>query len=290
MLTCFYNSFKLFTILMILMVIQSCESKNEKESRNEKIIALAGEENLYLSDFKQLLIISPNPSDSAAFAQKSIENWASEELFYKEALMKLESDERDVEKQVNDYRKQLINYIYETKLIENNLDTLVSDEEITDYYNSYIDNFILKDNIIKVNYFKIPVQSKEIPKIKKLVLSTDQKERTQLENLCIQHAESFFINDSVWLYLDEIKREIPSIKEQIEFNVYKGRVIEYTDAEAYYYLKIKDVKLKNSISPLAFEKSNIKTFIINNRKVKLIQNYKQELLDKAKKDKVFKIF
>ena len=106
----------------------------------------------------------------------------------------------------------------------------------------------------------------------------------------MQHAESFFINDSVWLYLDEIKREIPSIRDQIDFNMYRGRVIEFNDQEAYYYLKIKDVKLKNSISPLAFEKNNIKTFIINTRKVKLIQNYKQELLDKAKTEKTFKIF
>lgn len=272
------------------MTLTSCNSIKDKETSDEKVFAIAGTEELKESDFKQQLIHASNKTDSTAFAQKTIENWALESLLYQEALTKLEPDEMDVEKQVSDYRKQLVNYIYETKLIENNLDTLVAEEEIEDYYNTHIDNFILKDNIVKVNYFKIPIQSKEINKIKKLLNSSGQKEREQLELLCTQHAESYFLNDSVWLLLDDIKREIPKLKEQLEYNAMKGRVIELGDTEAYYYLKIKDVKIKNSVSPLSFEKANIKTFIINSRKIKLIQSYKLQLLDKAKSEKTFKIF
>jgi hypothetical protein len=284
-----YTKFIAFSILL-LFFCTACDSVSEKETTEEKTIASIGTEELKESDFKQQLIFASNKEDSAAFAQKTIENWALESLLYQEALTKLEPDEMDVEKQVNDYKKQLVNYIYETKLIENNLDTLVSAEEIEDYYNTHIDNFILKDNIVKVNYFKIPIQSKEINKIKKLLNATEKKEREQLEVLCTQHAESFFINDSVWLLLDDIKREIPKLKDQLEYNAMKGRVIEQGDTEAYYYLKIKDVKIKNSVSPLSFEKSNIKTFIINSRKIKLIQTYKQQLLEKARTDKTFKIF
>ena len=106
----------------------------------------------------------------------------------------------------------------------------------------------------------------------------------------MQHAENFFINDSVWLLLDDIKREVPKLKDLLEYNTVKGRVIEFGDSEAYFYLRIKDVKIKNSVSPLSFERNNIKTFIINSRKIKLIQSYKQQLLEKAKTDKTFKIF
>jgi hypothetical protein len=279
-----------FLALMFSLLFSDCTSTTVKEARDEKIIASLGEDNLYDSDFRKLSLFVQERKDSAAMAVKIIENWAMEQLFYTEALTKLEESELDIEKQVEDYRKQLVNYIYETKLIENNLDTTVSYQEIEDYYNTYIDNFILKDNIIKVNYFKIPVQSKEIPKIKKLLNATSPKERQELDVLCMQHAESYFTNDSMWLFLDEIKREIPQIKDQIEFNVFKGRVLEFSDSEHYYYLKIKDVKLKNSVSPLAFEKANIKTFIINSRKIKLIESYKQQILEKAKSEKAFKIF
>ncbi len=280
----------LFLLLGLLTVNTGCKDQTEKKERDEKVIAQLGTETLYESDFKQILIPAGNKADSAVYAQKSIEKWALENALYLDAMNKLEPDEIDVEQQVNEYKKQLINYIYETKIIENNLDTIVSKEEIEDYYNTYLDNFILKDNIVKVNYFKIPSQSKEISKLKKLLNATDAKDRNQLEALCSQHAESYFLNDSVWLLLDDIKREIPKMKEALEYNVIKGRVVEFSDSEAYYYLKIKDVKIKNSISPLSFEKNNIKTFIINSRKIKLIEDYKQQLLDKAKGDKTFKIF
>lgn len=288
------KSFSTYNLLFLLIAIVSlntaCKDQTEKKERDEKVIAQLGTETLYESDFKQILIPAGNKADSAVYAQKSIEKWALENALYLDAMNKLEPDEIDVEQQVNEYRKQLINYIYETKIIESNLDTIVSKEEIEDYYNTYLDNFILKDNIVKVNYFKIPSQSKEINKLKKLLNATDAKDRSQLEALCSQHAESYFLNDSVWLLLDDIKREIPKMKEALEYNVTKGRVVEFSDSEAYYYLKIKDVKIKNSISPLSFEKNNIKTFIINSRKIKLIEDYKQQLLDKAKGDKTFKIF
>ena len=98
------------------------------------------------------------------------------------------------------------------------------------------------------------------------------------------------MNDSLWLLLDGIQRDIPAMKGPLEYNVVRGRIIEFADAEAYYYLKIKDVKIKNSASPLSFEKANIKTFIVNSRKIKLIQAYKQQLLEKAKANKTFKVF
>ncbi len=279
-----------FIFISLTVLMFSCDNANTHKEVEIKKVAIAGNEVLSEADFKANLINPNSREDSIAFANKSIEKWALEALLYQEAMTKLEPDEIDIEKQINDYKKQLINYIYETKLIENNLDTVVNIDEIETYYDEHIENFILKDNIIKVNYFKIPIQSKEINKIKKLIQSTVPKDREQLEGICLQHAESFFINDSIWLLMDEIKREIPQLRDQLDYGSYKGRVIEFNDNEAYYYLKIKDVKIKNSASPLAFEKENIKTYIINSRKVKLIESYKMQLLENAKKTGTFKIF
>lgn len=282
---------KPITYLFLLgLALTACNKNSANEGSQEKLIASIGTDQLTESEYKESLIHADTKADSMAFAKKIIDDWMLETLLYQEALTKLEPQEMDVEKQVNDYKKQLINYIYETKLIENNLDTIVSDEEIQDYYNNNIDNFILKDNIVKVNYFKIPIQSKEIAKLKRLVYSSAEKDKQQLEELCVQNAESYFLNDSSWLLLDGIKRDIPAMKGPLEYNVVRGRIVEFADAEAYYYLKIKDVKIKNSASPLSFEKTNIKTFIVNSRKIKLIQAYKQQLLEKAKANKSFKIF
>jgi hypothetical protein len=257
---------------------------------NVKIIAKAGNENLDINEFGEGFVSTQIIKDSAYNTKKYIESWATESLFYQEAQDKLNEDEKNIEREVESYRKSLVNYIYQTKLIEANLDTAITREEIEGYYNEHRDNFILKENIIKVNYFKVPVRTPVLIKIKKLVWSVNPKDKELLKNLCIQNAENFFMNDSTWLFLEDIKKEIPGLKEQPDFNLTTGRVVEFTDDQYYYYLKVKDVKVKNGLSPINFEYQNIKKFIINKRKTQLISQYKKVLLEKAKLNKSFVIY
>jgi len=242
------------------------------------------------AELKENIINTGNSKDSIGTSKQAISNWAIESLFYQEALTKLNEEEISVEKEVEAYKKSLVNYIYQTKIIEANLDTNISKQEIAEYYNENKDNFILKDNIVKVNYYKIPLKAQALEKMKRLFYAITLKDKEQLQNLCIQYADNYFVNDSTWLYLDDIKKEIPKLRDQADFNIYQGKVVELSDDLFYYYLKIKEIRIKNGLSPLNFERQNIKNFIINRRKTQLIQQYKLQLLEKAKADKKFTVF
>lgn len=275
------------------MFFAACDNKSEDTSTEEgRVVAKAGNEVLDESEFKHTFIFAGNASDSVTNAKKTIEGWAIESLFYQEAVSKLEKDEMEIDKQVEAYRRELVNYIYSTRIIEANLDTTIKLSEIEDYYNAHIDNFILKENIVKVNYLKVPVKATGLDKIKRLLMAGLNKpdDAEQLKKLCIQNADNFFLNDSTWLYMEEIKKEIPMLRDQPEFNVVPGRILQFSDDNFYYYLKINDVKVRNSVSPLTFERPNIKKFIINNRKAQLITQYKQLLLEKARSGKTFETY
>jgi hypothetical protein len=251
-------------------------------------VAKAGDAELSLDEFKKSSFVSDSPRDSSALAQKLIKRWAEDELFYQEAKERLLPEDIDIEAELENYRKQLVNYKYEVKLIENNLDTAVTKEEIMAYYDANRENFILKDNIVKVNYFKIPIGTKSLDKIKKCIVSANPKDKEQLKLFCVQYAENYFINDSTWLLLEDVKKEIPQLRELPEYNFMNGRVFEYTDETDYYYLKIKEIKSKNALSPINFESANIRNIILNQRKTKLIRQYKQQILEKAKAEGRFK--
>lgn len=282
---------KLFLYILCCISIISCRNTSVKKQEGDvRMVAKAGEDLLDINEFTDEFVSTGIIKDSIYNAKKSIESWATESLFYQEAIEKLNEDETSIERQVESYRKSLINYIYQTKLIEANLDTSISKQEIEAYYNAHRDNFILKENIVKVNYFKVPAKAAALIKMKKLLSSSNPKDKEQLKNLCIENAENFFMNDSTWLFLEDIKKEIPALREQADFNLSTGRVVEFTDEEYYYYLKIKDVKVKNGLSPINFEAQNIKKFILNMRKTRLITEYKKTLMEKARVYKKFLIY
>ncbi len=87
-----------------------------------------------------------------------------------------------------------------------------------------------------------------------------------------------------------LKKKCRRLRDQPDFNLTQGRVIEFSDDLYYYYLRIKEVKVKNGLSPLNFERQNIKNFIINKKKTELINQYKFQLLEKAKSEKKFQVY
>jgi hypothetical protein len=286
-----YRQALVWPLLMLLcFASQGCGRLEMEEEPAEKLVARAGDENLSVQSYNKNFAGAGARRDSAYVARKAIESWALEALFYQEAIDKLSAAELDVEHQVEEYRRSLINYAYQNRLVESNLDTVVSQEEVQQYYEDNRQNFILKENIVKVEYIKVPVQAPGLEKIRKLTGSDKKKDRDQLLTLCLQNAETFFMNDSTWLFVDAVRKEIPQLQDEEDYALVPGRVLEYTDDQYFYYLKVKDVKIKNALSPINFERGNIRKYILNKRKTQLLNRYKRGLLEKAKADKRFVIY
>ncbi len=284
MIRCFFAIFLLFSI-------SACQpSAQQNESNTSKLVAKLGNEELNLETIQPYMLNGLSARDSVKYAQKLIEQWATDKLMYEAASDALSKEDQAIEKEVQRYKEELINHRFEEKLITENLDTAITKAEIENYYNEHKESFILKDNIAKVNYVKILTASNAIDKIKKLLQSSQTKDKEQLKSLCLQQADNYFLNDSTWLLLDDIKKEIPKLSNESDLNYAAGKTIEYTDNGYYYYLKIKDIRIKNSLSPLNFERQSIKKFILNTRKASVIKQYKQQLLEKAKSDKKIVIF
>ncbi|MBS1637937.1 MAG: hypothetical protein JST26_18640 [Bacteroidetes bacterium] len=263
----------------------SCTRNSNTNATEEKPVASVGDSKFYPEDLTRLTPHALSAKDSVAIRKKIIENWAANELFYKKALENLDEEALNVDKEVEQYRKDLIAYKYELKLISEQLDTSITDAEIETYYNNNPQDFLLKNNIVKAVYVKAPKTIPNIDKLRKLCLSTNPKDSVQFKSMCIQFADNYFIDNSTWLLLDDIKKEIPQLREVPDYGLSAGKVFEFNDSLSYYFLKIKDIKIKNSLSPLNFEKANIKHLLMDQRKQYLIKTYKKDLLEKAKTDK-----
>jgi len=55
-------------------------------------------------------------------------------------------------------------------------------------------------------------------------------------------------------------------------------------------IRFYDFRIKNGVSPLSFERNNIKNILLNRRKVELINKMRDDLYQKADKKNEFEIY
>ncbi|MEI6697047.1 MAG: hypothetical protein WCO13_13390 [Bacteroidota bacterium] len=275
---------KLLFISLSLCLLMGCSTKDK-----EDVVATAFDYQLFKSDLKGIIPIGTTKSDSIAIIKNFINNWIRQKIVLNRAEKNLSSDQKDFTLQIENYRNSLLVYSYESKLINQLLDTVVSNEQIQAYYDKNADNFLLKDNIIKVNYVKLGVNSPNKAKIKSLLFSKNEN-KNQLIDLCSKQAVNFYLEDDEWLLFNDLLKEIPIETYNQEAFLKNNRTIETVDENYYYLINVKDFKIKESISPLSFEKDNIRNIIINKRKLELINKMHNELFDEAVKKNDFKIY
>lgn len=281
-----------FIVFFFILLSFSCKQERTEASTetNEKPIARVFDKKLYPEDIRLILPKGTTPKDSELFVKSYIQQWITNELILHQAETNLPADDKDLQKEIDEYRKNLLVYRYETELVHQKLDTAVGQQDIEAYYKEHEQNFMLKDNIVKVTYVKVNKKTPNADKVKKWYTSTDAKDKESLKKYCIQFADNFFLDDNTWLLLDDVMKEIPLHDYNPELFLKTSRQIELSDTVFNYYLNIKEFKIKNNPSPLSFEKENIRQIIINKRKLSLIEDMKHSVFSEAKENNNFEVY
>ncbi len=267
---------------LFLFCITSC-SKGRNRALNDNVIAKAYDQVLYKDDLEGMIPAGSSAKDSVNIIADYVNTWLRKQAVIHKAEENLPDEKKNVEKQLNDYRNSLITHAYEEELVSQKLDTVVLKEEIEKFYNANQSNFELKDNIIKVLYLKLSRKSPKIDKAKQWYKSDNAKDRKLLEDYCHQYAFNYYLDDQSWLLFDDLLKEIPIKTYDKEQFLKNNRFIELEDSSNVYLVNIKGFRIRNSISPLSFEADNIRNMIINERKLKLIEEMERQAYEDAKK-------
>ena len=262
----------------------------KKSDADKKPVAKVFEHYLYYSDIKGLVPKGTPSKDSARTVSTYINSWVRNQLVLNKANQNLGDEAKNVEKQLEDYRTSLIIYAYEKELVSQKLDTNVTSAEIEKYYNSHPTDFQLKDNIIKVLYLKLSKNSPKIPQVKQWYKSTKPQDRKLLEDYCHQYAVNYYLDDNSWLLFNDLLKEIPIKTYDEEQFLKNNRYVELEDSSNIYLVNISGFKIKESTSPLLFEKENIKSIITFQRQQHLIDDMEKKVYDEALKNNDFKIY
>ena len=277
------NNFLFFLCLVFIVSFMSCLS-----DKDEDIIASVNEKKLYLSDIK---LNMPNYlEDSSYFVEKFINDWTRKQVMLSEAEMNLNSNLEKYEKQIEDYRASLLIHAYQKELLNQNFDTIITSFEIEEYYSKYKKDLILSNNIFKGRFIKIEKNVPKIDKIKILLKSENLSEIEDLKEYCIQFASDFYLNNEEWIYFKALSQIFPHIIDDGQAFLKNNRVFTEEDDKYMYYLYVKDSQAKESISPLSIVKGQIRSTILNTKKVNYLKNIEDDLYQKALSKNKIKIY
>ncbi|MCB0487357.1 MAG: peptidyl-prolyl cis-trans isomerase [Cyclobacteriaceae bacterium] len=261
------------------------------EDATRKAVARVNDTYLYLDELEGIVTANTPKEDSAGRMTAYVNSWIRKQLLINEALKRIDINEAEVERKILDYRYSLIGYQFQKLYIQQNLTDSVSDQEIETYYTQNIDNFILKQNIIKGTFIKVPQGAPRVNRVKDLIFSNKQKDRDDLRSYCLSFSSAYHLSDSSWIEFDKLVVNSPlaEIPNKIQF-LKSYPYYETSDAGFLYYLKIDAYKISDNVSPLEFVKEDIKNIIINKRKVELARKLEEEVYENAAESKDFEIF
>lgn len=281
--------------LFILPIINACNlfnSGNTPSNPNAKPIARVGENYLYDKELQGLVPARTASNDSLNIVKKYVDTWVRKQLILKSAEENSTVNEAEITRKMQDYRYQLIVYNFEKEYVKNRLDTAISLEEINNYYEAYKENFILKQNIIKGILLKIPKEAPQIDRLRSWLRTDIEEDAEKLRSYTYTFADSYLLDDSVWLDFDEYLYNTP-FKEEITNPIQtlkRNTLLETSDSSFLYFIKIKDYKISDQHSPLSFVDRQIREVLINQRIVALKKKKEKEIFDQAIENKDYEIY
>jgi len=279
---------KLVKLIFLALVVAGCQPGGT-DSRGV-VIARVHDDYLYESDIRRLVPENLSRLDSIAFVRNYTDQWIKTRLMIRQAEKNLTDRQLNFDRQLEDYKNSLIIYQYETELVRQKLDTLVTEEEIEKYYHDHLADFELKENIVKVQYVILNKEEELEGKFKELFFLPDSIAADSLEFYSKLYEVPYFLDTATWVSFDDLLSTIPIETYNQELFLKGHRFISLSDDRFVYLLKFVDFRIKNDISPLDFRRNDIRDIIINKRKVDLVKKLRADIYKQAILNKDFEVY
>ena len=260
------------------------------DSVTDEVVAQVGEKKLLQSDISRILPTNLEESDSVLMVDEYIKKWVKQELLIKKANENLTFEQKDLTREIEEYRNSLIIYKYKNELMNQQMDTLVTEQQIEQYYNANQFNFQLNHNIVKAVFIKVPADIAN-PKLLKELIDDDSADGvSKLREYCIQYAKTFDSFNDKWVNFELVKNNIPAnITDEKQF-LERNSKVEIKDSNYYYLVSILNYKLQNELAPLDYVEWNIKNLILNKRKIEFLKQVEENVYKEGVRQNKFKIY
>jgi hypothetical protein len=276
------------SLIFLVVIFSACS--NRDTDPGDRTVARAYGAWLLQSELSGIVPEDASPSDSIAIINSYINNWIRNQLLLHQAEKNLTSGQKDFSKQLNDYRNSLVIYKYESELVRQNLDSLISVDELEAYYESNTDNFVLKEDIVQFVYLKVSEDVQQIEDIRRLLNKGFAENQDSVSFYAVQFCDDYAMMNEQWIPLSRLLSVVPIQTEDVSTIFDNDVFVEYYSKPHYHFIYFTGYKLKGDISPFEYEIENIKLILLNRRKKMLIKDMHNEIYEQARQNNDFEYF
>ena len=252
--------------------------------RNEEsqapLVASVYNHELRESDLRGLVAEGISPEDSASIIDNYVDQWVRQTV----VLCKAEKNVTDnFDQQLGEYRNSLLIYAYEQQILNQLMDTTVTDAQIDDYYSLHQDQFRLRNSIVKAVYTIAPKRFSANQKIKQLITKRIfvDEDIVTLEELASRYDLKGYYDGDTWIPFYTLQNVVPITTYNETLFLRQNRSIVLSDDSLTYYVRILDYKVSDEASPEELEHDNIRAIILNRRKLDILNKMQADLMSEA---------
>ncbi|MEO1408557.1 MAG: hypothetical protein AAFW73_01685 [Bacteroidota bacterium] len=273
-----------------LLLLLACSPEEQEE---DVLLAQVFNRRLHLSELEGMIPPGTEATDSTLRLNAFIERWVRESLLMHEAEKNIPKD-LNIDELVRDYRASLIRHNYEKLIVELQLDSTIRRTELAEYYETHKSQYVLQEPLLRCHLVKIPQErlaGGEAQRLQELWRNGSQGEEnlTALTNYCQQNASVYLLQDSAWYEVSKVLEQLPSGWVGVG-NFREGREFSHTAEGHRYLLRINELVAKNEIAPMAYVADQATKVILHQRKIKLLEDKKEEIYDRELRRNNIQIF
>ena len=282
--------FGLLPVFLIVLVLASCNLIDRFAGR--EAIAKVGNKTLYRSETDKIIPKGISPQDSVTLVRRYINSWAVKQLKVLKAEQELPKEERDVESQLEDYKNQLLAFRYENMYIAQRLDTLVSESQMLEYYETHKETFTTAEGIMKGRLLKLSNSSPNLKVISQELLKKESVSETgedDMEEFARSSAYAYNNYNNNWVGLGVVAKEVGADMDKLTAALSKGTI--YNQKDSLYTTMVQSLEFvaPGEVAPFEFYKEKIKEIIISKRKQDLETALQKDILNEALNNNIFKV-
>ena len=268
-----------FMFLTFVVLLGACKGSQPADT-TDVLVSVKGR-TLNRSEVNKLIPRGISSADSLLLAESFTKKWVKDVLVYDVALRNLGDEKEEVDKLVEEYRRSLVRYRYQERLVEEKLKTDIRESDKLNYYEENQKKFVLDKALVKGLFLKIPVDAPGLVDVKGWYRSTSEASLEKIEKYSVQNASIYDYFYDKWVDFDQVMDNIPVHVSNANDFLRANKFVEVSDSTYCYLLNIKEYLPAGSVAPYDYASAQIVEMLTNRRKVEFLKKFEEELYNDA---------